>query len=167
MTDYKDLEKEVDAQADVIWDMASNVWKFAELGLQEEQSSAYESAVLEKNGFKISDRGIGGCDTSWIATWGSGSPVLGILVEFDALPGLGNEPVPTKTPRKDGVTNGHGCGHNLIGSGAIGAALALKAHMEKEKIAGTIKVFGCPAEEMIAGKNFMARAGASPGALSH
>jgi aminobenzoyl-glutamate utilization protein B len=163
MTDYAKIEKEVDAQAELIWDMAYNVWKFAELGLEEEQSSAYESAALEKNGFKISDRGIGGCDTSWIATWGTGSPVLGILVEFDALPDLGNEPVPTKTPRKDGVTNGHGCGHNLIGSGAIGAAIALKTHMENEKIAGTLKVFGCPAEEMIAGKNFMARAGAFKG----
>ena len=163
MTDYTKIGKEVDAQADVIWDMASNVWKFAELGFQEEQSSAYESAVLEKNGFKISDRGIGGIDTSWIATWGNGSPVLGILVEFDALPGLGNETVPTKTPRKDGVTSGHGCGHNLIGSGAIGAAIALKAHMEKENISGTIRVLGCPAEELLAGKNYMASAGAFEG----
>ncbi len=163
MTEYTKLEKEVNAQADVIWDMASNVWTFAELGFQEEQSSAYESEVLEKNGFTISDRGIGGIDTSWIATWGKGSPVLGILVEFDALPGLGNEPVPTKTPRKDGITNGHGCGHNLIGSGAIGAAIALKVHMEKEQIPGTIKVFGCPAEELLAGKNYMAAAGAFKG----
>ena len=94
--------------------MASSVWEFAELGFEEAKSSAYESEVLEKNGFKISDRGIGGIDTSWIATWGSGSPVLGILVEFDALPGLGNDTVPTKTPAKSGNTNGHGCGHNLI-----------------------------------------------------
>ena len=163
LNDYAKIETEVNTRADVIWDMALNVWKFAELGLQELQSSAYESAVLEKNGFKISDRGIGGIDTSWIATWGSGSPVLGILVEFDALPGLGNEPVPTKAPRKDGGTNGHGCGHNLIGSGAIGAALALKAHMEREKIPGTIRVFGCPAEELGIGKNYMASAGAFKG----
>jgi aminobenzoyl-glutamate utilization protein B len=163
VADYTKLEKEVDAQADVIWDMASKVWTFAELGFQEKQSSAYESAVLEKNGFRISDRGIGGIDTSWIATWGSGSPVLGILVEFDALPDLGNEPLPTKTPRKDGVTNGHGCGHNLIGSGTIGAAIALKTHLEKEQIPGTIKVFGCRAEELLAGKNYMAQAGAFEG----
>jgi len=163
MSDYKEIDREVDALGDVIWDMASNVWKFAELGFQEERSSAYESAVLEKGGFRISDRGIGGLDTSWIATWGSGAPVIGILVEFDALPGLGNEPVPKQTPRKDGVTNGHGCGHNLIGAGAVGAALALKARMEKEGIAGTIKVFGCPAEEYLAGKNYMAAAGAFEG----
>ncbi len=71
MTDYTALENEVDAQADVIWDMASHVWEFAELGYRELESSAYESEVLEKSGFKISDRGIGGCETSWIATWGS------------------------------------------------------------------------------------------------
>jgi len=163
MTDYTQIEAEVDAVAEVILDMASKVWTFAELGFQEIKSSALEAAVLEKHGFAISDRGIGGIDTSWIATWGSGSPVIGFLVEFDALPGLGNEPVPTKTPRKDGVTNGHGCGHNLIGSGAIGAALALKAHMEKTGIPGTIKVFGCPAEELLAGKNYMAQAGAFDG----
>jgi aminobenzoyl-glutamate utilization protein B len=163
MTDYTKLEKEVDTQAEVIWDVASNVWKFAELGYDEEKSSAYESAVLKKNGFKISDRGIGGIDTSWIATWGSGSPVLGILVEFDALPSLGNDTVPKQTPAKSGNTNGHGCGHNLIGATSIGAAIALKNHMEKEKISGTIKVFGCPAEEMLNGKNYMAAGGAFEG----
>ncbi len=119
------MEQEVNAIAEVIWDMASKVWTLAELGLEEEKSSAYESRVLEQHGFTIGDRGVGGIDTAWIATYGSRGPVLGILVEFDALPDLGNEPVPTKTPRKDGVTNGHGCGHNLIGSGAIGAALRM------------------------------------------
>ena len=69
-SDYTKIEKEVDTQADVIWDLASHIWEFAELGFEEEQSSAYASEVLEKNGFKISDRGIGGLDTSWIATWG-------------------------------------------------------------------------------------------------
>ena len=163
MTDYTKLDKEVDAQADMIWDVASNVWEFAELGYEEFKSSAYESEVLEKNGFKISDRGIGGLDTSWIATWGSGSPVLGILVEFDALPGLGNDTVPKQTPAKSGNTNGHGCGHNLIGATSIGAAIALKNYMDKEKIAGTIRVVGCPAEEMLNGKNYMASDGAFDG----
>ena len=163
MTDYSKIEKEVDAQVDAIWDLGFNVWEYAELGLQEEQSSAYASALLEKNGFKVSDRGIGGLDTSWISTWGSGSPVLGILVEFDALPGLGNDTVPKKAPAKNGNTNGHGCGHNLICSTSIGAAVALKNHMEKEKLSGTLKVFGCPAEEMLTGKNYMASAGAFKG----
>jgi aminobenzoyl-glutamate utilization protein B len=163
MTDYKKLEKEVDAQAELIWDVASNVWEFAELGYEEVQSSAYESEVLEKNGFKISDRGIGGLDTSWIATWGGGSPVLGLLVEFDALPGLGNDTAPKQTPAKSGNSNGHGCGHNLIGATSIGAAIALKNHMEKESISGTIRVIGCPAEEMLNGKNYMASDGAFDG----
>ena len=163
MTDYSKLEKIVDSNADVIWDMADKVWDWAELGFREKKSSAYEAAVLEKNGFKISDQGIGGIDTSWIATWGQGSPVLGILVEFDALPDLGNEKVPTKTPREDGTIPGHGCGHNLIGSGAIGAAISLKAHIENEGIPGRIKVFGSPGEELLAGKNYMAKAGAFDG----
>ncbi len=163
MPEINMIDTEVEALADVIWDMASNVWEFAELGYEELKSSAYESEVLEKYGFKISDRGIGGLDTSWIATWGSGSPVLGLLVEFDALPGLGNDTVPTQTPAKSGNTNGHGCGHNLIGSCSIGAAIALKNHMEKENISGTIRVVGCPAEEMLNGKNYMASAGAFAG----
>lgn len=74
MSGYEKIEQEVEDQADAIWDMASNVWEFAELGYDELKSSAYESAVLEENGFTISDRGIGGIDTSWIATCGSGSP---------------------------------------------------------------------------------------------
>jgi aminobenzoyl-glutamate utilization protein B len=163
MTDYTKIEAEVDVAADTIWDVASNVWKFAELGYREFKSSAYASATLEKNGFKISDRGIGGLDTSWIATWGEGSPTLGILVEFDALPGLGNDTVPRQSPAKSGIPDGHGCGHNLICSTSIGAAIALKNHMEKENIAGTLRVVGCPAEELLNGKNYMAAAGAFDG----
>ena len=163
MTNYSKIEKEVDAVSDMIWDVASNVWEFAELGYQEFKSSSHVSETLEKNGFIISDRGIGGLDTSWIASWGSGSPVLGILVEFDALPGLGNDTVPKHAPAKSGNTNGHGCGHNLIASTSVGAAIALKNHMEKEKISGTIRVVGCPAEEQLNGKNYMAANGAFKG----
>lgn len=160
MTDYTKLEKEVDAAADTIWDVASKVWEYAELSYKEVQSSPYVAGTLAKNGFSISDKGIGGLDTSWIATWGSGSPVLGILIEFDALPGLGNDTVPKHAPAKSGNPNGHGCGHNLIASTSLGAAIALKNHMGKEKIAGTIKVVGCPAEECLNGKNYMSAAGA-------
>jgi aminobenzoyl-glutamate utilization protein B len=131
--------------------------------MEEVQSSPYAAAALEKVGFKISDRGIGGLDTSWIATWGSGSPTIGILLEFDALPGLGNDTKPTKTPAPSGNTNGHGCGHNLICSTSVGAAIAVKNHMEKENIPGNIKVLGCPAEEKMTGKNYMAQAGAFKG----
>ena len=163
MTDYTKLDEIVENNKDIIIDMADKVWNTPELGYHEVESSSYEGTVLAKNGFNMSDRGIGGLDTSWIATWGSGSPVIGILVEFDALPSLGQEAVATQTPRKDGNTNGHGCGHNLIGSGAIGAAISLKAYMEAEGIPGTLKVFGCPAEELLIGKNYMAKAGAFEG----
>jgi aminobenzoyl-glutamate utilization protein B len=163
MTDYTKLEQEVDAVADTIWDVASNVWEFAELGYKEFKSSAYVSEALEKYGFTLSDQGAGGLGTSWVATWGTGSPVLGILVEFDALPGLGNDTVPQQAPAKSGNPNGHGCGHNLIASTSMGAAIALKNHMEKEDITGTLRVFGCPAEELLNGKNYMAAAGVFDG----
>jgi aminobenzoyl-glutamate utilization protein B len=163
MTDYAKIEAEVDAVADVIWDVGLHVWEFAEVGMEEVKSSAIAQEALETSGFKISDRGIGGLDTSWIATWGTGSPTIGILVEYDALPGLGNDTKPTQTPAPSGNTNGHGCGHNLICSTSIGAALALRSHMEKEKLPGTLKVFGCPAEEKCTGKNYMAQAGAFKG----
>ena len=163
MTNYSKLEEIVENNKDIIVDMADKVWNTPELGCREVKSSSYEGTVLAKNGFNMSDRGIGGLDTSWIATWGSGSPVLGILVEFDALPNLGQEPVPTQTPRKDGNTNGHGCGHNLIGARATEPTISLKAHMEAEGIPGTLKVFGCPAEELLTGKNYMAQAGAFEG----
>ncbi|MBY6016188.1 amidohydrolase [Ferrimonas balearica] len=163
MSDYKMIENEVDQLEGLIWDMASDVWSFAELSYEEFESSALESSALQKHGFEIEQRAIGGLDTSWIATWGNGAPVVGFLVEFDALPGLGNDTVPSKTPAQNGNTNGHGCGHNLIGSSSIGAAIALKRHMEKNGIPGTIKVFGCPAEEALNGKNYMAAAGVFDG----
>ena len=94
MTDYTKLEQIVKSNSDVILDMADKVWDWAELGFKGQKSSAYEAAVLEKKGFRISDRGIGGLDTSWIATWGTGSPVVGIMLEFDAMPDLGNDIVP-------------------------------------------------------------------------
>jgi aminobenzoyl-glutamate utilization protein B len=153
----------IDDLADEIWDVARDVWTFAELGFQEQRSSARLVRSLEDHGFTIGSHGIGGIDTSWIATYGSGGPVLGLLTEFDALPDLGNEPVPSHTPREDGTTNGHGCGHNLIGAGALGAALALKAWIDAEGKTGTLKVFGCPAEEVMAGKNYMAQHGAFVG----
>jgi aminobenzoyl-glutamate utilization protein B len=154
------LINEVNSLESDVWDLAHKIWELSELSLEEQESSALEAQYLAKNGFVLSDHGIGGLDFAWIATWGSGKPVIGITVEFDALPGLGNEISSMKMPRKDGNLNGHGCGHNLIGNGAICAAVALKNHLEKNNINATLKVFGCPAEELITGKNFMARAGA-------
>ncbi len=155
-----DLLNEVNSLENQVWDLAYRMWELSELSLEEEQSSKLTANYLADNDFIISDHGIGGLDYAWVATWGSGKPVLGITVEFDALPGLGNEIITNKMPRKDGNPNGHGCGHNLIGAGAICAAVALKRYLQKNNINATIKVFGCPAEEVLTGKNYMARAGA-------
>lgn len=159
----KNLINEVNLLETEIWELASKVWELSEISLEEKESSALNAKFLEDSGFVISDHGIGGIDYAWVATWGSGNPVIGITVEFDALPGLGNEKTSEKMPRKDGNPNGHGCGHNLIGAGAVCAAVALKRHLEKNAINATIKVFGCPAEEVLTGKNYMARAGAFDG----
>lgn len=135
--------------------LAFDIWNYNELSLDEVKSSQALSDFLALNGFTISDSGIGGIDTSWIASWGTGGPVIGFTAEYDALPNLGNENVSHKCSRKDGNTNGHACGHNLIGAG-----VALKNHLEKHSLNGTIKIFGCPAEELLTGKNYMAKAGA-------
>ncbi|WP_047042139.1 amidohydrolase [Vibrio mexicanus] len=163
MTDYTKLDNEVTNIADELWAVSSKVWELAELSYQEIESSALESALLEKHGFTIEQRNIAGLETSWIATWGSGKPVVGYMVEFDALPSLGNAIAPEQTPAESGNTNGHGCGHSTIGPSSIGGAIALKHHMEKEGISGTIKVFGCPAEEALNGKNYMVAAGVFDG----
>lgn len=157
---YSDLLQEVAQIENEIWDLALNIWNYNELSLDEVQSSQTLAKFLARNEFVLSDAGIGGIDTSWIASWGSGNPVIGITAEYDALPNLGNDSVACKCARKDGNTNGHGCGHNLIGAGAVGAGVALKRYMEKHSLIGTIKIFGCPAEELLTGKNYMAKAGA-------
>jgi aminobenzoyl-glutamate utilization protein B len=155
-TQWPEIDK---ALTESITQHADKVWAFSESGFEELRSSSLLVDWITSEGFTIVDDKAAGLDTAWVASFGSGSPVIGILVEYDALPGLGNEAVCSKTLRKDGTTNGHGCGHNLIGTGAIGAAIALKRRMEKENVAGTLKVFGCPAEELLAGKSYMANKG--------
>jgi len=135
------------------------VWELSELSLLEVESSAYLKEVLKKNGFSITSEGTANVPTAFVAEFGSGKPVLGIMLEYDALPGLGNEAVPHKEARKDGVTSGHGCGHNLIGAGALGAAVAIKDLMQEKGIAGTLRVYGAAAEETEGAKVYMARAG--------
>lgn len=129
------------------------------LSLEEEKSSALLIDILKEHGFSIDSVGTSNIPTAFTASYGSGSPVVGVMTEYDALPGLGNEPVAEKTPRKDGCASGHGCGHNLIGAGGLGAAMALKDWMEKNKIQGTLRVFGAAAEESEGAKIYMARDG--------
>ncbi len=133
------------------------IWEHPELGYREEKSSALLQRELENAGFRV-QAAVGGMPTAFVATFGKGEPVIGIMGEFDALPGLSQAAVPDRSPLvKEGP--GHGCGHNLLGSGAALAAVAMKEYMEKNNVPGTLRYYGTPAEEGGAGKVFMIRAG--------
>jgi aminobenzoyl-glutamate utilization protein B len=148
-----------EAVAPKIIEAADQLWRFSEIGLHEHQSSAYLKALLTQHGFTITAPTVGALPTAFIAEYGVGAPIIGILCEYDALPGLGNAAVPRPEPRADGLTTGQGCGHNLIGSGAVGAALAVRAWLEASQTPGTVRLYGCPAEENWYGKVLMAREG--------
>ncbi len=139
--------------------LAGELWQLAELSLQEVKSARLIMDMLREEGFTITSQGTARVPTAFIAEWGSARPILGMLVEYDALPGLGNEAVPHRESRKDHVTSGHGCGHNLLGSAAIGASIALKRLMAESHIPGTLRVYGCAAEETEGAKVYMAREG--------
>jgi len=147
----------LNANKDKLIALAKDIWEHPELGLRETRSSRLFADELEKAEFLV-DRGIDQMPTAFVASWGEGKPVIGILGEYDALPGLSQRVSAAKEPVEEGAP-GHGCGHNLLGVGSLGAALAAKEAMEKDGIKGTIRYYGCPAEETMVGKIFMARAG--------
>ncbi|UCH70129.1 MAG: amidohydrolase [Candidatus Bathyarchaeota archaeon] len=138
-------------------EISDKVWEFAELGLVEFKSSTLLADELEKHGFRV-ERGIAGMPTAFVASWGEGKPVIGIMGEYDALPGLSQKKVPRREPLEP-EKPGHGCGHNIHGTSGMAATIAVKKAMEKHKTKGTIKFFGCPAEENFDGKVFMVRDG--------
>ena len=134
------------------------IWNFAELGMQEFKSSAILIKTLEEEGFHV-DKGVAGMPTCFVATWGSGKPVIGILGEFDALPGLSQKGLsPVQIPVVEGAP-GHGCGHNMMGTAGIAAAIAVKRSLEVNNLPGTIKFFGSPAEEILISRPYMVREG--------
>jgi aminobenzoyl-glutamate utilization protein B len=134
------------------------IWNFAELGMQEFKSSAILIKTLEEEGFAV-EKGVAGMPTCFVATWGSGKPVIGILGEFDALPGLSQIGMsPVQMPLVDGAP-GHGCGHNMMGTAGIAAAIAVKRSLEQNNLQGTIKFFGSPAEEVVISRPYMVREG--------
>lgn len=134
------------------------IWGYAELGMQEFKSSALLIKTLEEEGFKV-EKGVAGIPTCFVASWGDGKPVIGILGEFDALPGLSQKALsPLQIPLVEGAP-GHGCGHNMMGTAGIAAAIAVKKSMEKSNIRGTIKFFGSPAEETVISRPYMVKAG--------
>ena len=149
-------------------EIADTIWKYAEVGLQEFESSALLADELEQAGFAV-ERGVAGMPTAFVAEYGTGKPVLGIMGEYDALPGLSQRAVPRREPETEGAP-GHGCGHNIHGTSGMAAAIAASKAMARHKIPGTVKFFGCPAEETLVGKVFMVRDGVFDGVqavLSH
>ncbi|MEP7323699.1 MAG: M20 family metallopeptidase [Saprospiraceae bacterium] len=137
--------------------IAFKIWNFAEVGYKEVQSSALLQKTLVENGFEVT-AGVANIPTAFVATYGSGKPVIGILGEYDALPGLAQEAIPIKKTI-DGQSAGHGCGHHLFGTASVAAGIEIKKLIEAKKLSGTIKVYGCPAEEGGSGKVYMVRAG--------
>lgn len=137
--------------------LQKSIWNNPELGFLETKSSGLLQQQLKDNGFSV-ESGVAGMPTAFVASYGNGSPVIGILAEFDALPGLSQDTVPYRKPLvEDG--NGHGCGHNVFGVGSVAGGIAIKHWLEETGHAGTIKVFGTPAEEGGGGKVYMVRDG--------
>jgi len=147
----------VDRHGQEIIDLSDRIWELAETALMEYQSAKILAAYAAENGFTV-ERGVAGMPTAFVASYGSGKPVIGIIGEFDALPGLSQKALPT---REAIVENGagHGCGHNMFGAASLGAAVAVKELMEDGKQSGTLRFYGTPAEENYGGKIYMAREG--------
>jgi len=157
----KQILAKMDGRAAYYGDMSRKIWEFAEVGYKEVKSSAVLRDELRKNGFTIQEN-VGKIPTAFIATWGSGKPVVAIMGEFDALPGLSQDSSPERKAIQSGAP-GHGCGHNLFGTASAFAAIAAKEYLEAAKVSGTIRFYGTPAEEGGGGKVYMARAGAFQG----
>ncbi len=129
------------------------LWELAEIGLQEQKSSRLLIDQLREAGFRV-DAGVAKMPTAFVASYGSGKPIIGILAEYDALPGMSQQVAPERVAVREGAA-GHACGHSGLGSGALGAALAVRAALEKHHLPGTIRLYGTPAEETVIGKVYM------------
>ncbi len=152
------IQKTIDEHKDELIGLASNIWENPEMGWHETKAVNWTAEVLKNNGFDV-EIGAYSMPTAIRATWGSGHPVVGFTGEYDCLPGLSQDHVSYRKPIvENGI--GHGCGHNLLGTGVVGAVIGLKAAMEESKLPGTIIFYGTPAEEQMTGKGFMARNGA-------
>jgi aminobenzoyl-glutamate utilization protein B len=152
--DRDGVVQSVNRRSDATWQIARRIWELAEPGYQETESAALLVETLEQFDFRV-DVGVAGIPTAFSATFGSGKPVVGILGEYDALPGLSQDAVSSRQAREN-QTYGHGCGHHLFGAASASAAIAIAEQIK----AGTIRFYGCPAEEGGSGKVFMAQAGA-------
>lgn len=156
-SDKETLLQHMDSRATHYGDVSHRIWEFAEVGYKEQKSSELLKAELREAGFTVQEN-VAGIPTAFTASWGQGKPVIAVLGEYDALPGLSQEPVPDRKPRVEGAP-GHGCGHNLLGTASLFAAVSIKDWLAEKKISGTIRFYGTPAEEGGGGKLYMARAG--------
>ena len=138
-------------------EISDNIWEAAEPALLEFKSSNYLSDYAKENGFTVK-KGVAGIQTAFVAEYGSGKPIIGIMGEFDANLGISQKKQPIKDPLEKGAP-GHGCGHNLFGTASLGAAIAIKEMIESGEISGTVRFYGTPAEETIFGKVWMVREG--------
>jgi aminobenzoyl-glutamate utilization protein B len=150
--------KWLDDNQDQFIEMADEIWSTPELAFKEFKSSRTQADSLENEEFTIT-WDVGGLNTAFVAEWGQGKPVLGFIGEYDALPGLSQKVQPIKEPLEVDAP-GHGCGHNLLGTGAVASAVAVKKWLETNGLTGTVRYYGCPAEEKGSGKVYMARDGA-------
>ena len=141
----KQLVNSIDMKTSDLTSLSDKIWEAAEVAFREDKSAEYLIEYAEANGL-IVEQGIAGMPTAFTATYGEGKPVIGIIGEFDALPGLSQDTVPHRHELIEGGA-GHGCGHNLFGTASLGAAIAIKELIEKGLLKGTIKFFGTPAEE--------------------
>ncbi len=152
----------MDASAPRYGELSRQLWEFAEVGYKEERSARLLINDFKANGFRVQEQA-GGIPTAFTATWGQGRPVIAILGEFDALPGMSQEPGPRRKAVRANAA-GHACGHTLLAAGAAMAAVAVRDHLMEKRLAGTIRFHGTPAEEGGAGKVYLIRAGAFEGA---
>ena len=154
---HTEVIRVVDENAPSFRDTSRQIWQFAESGFHEDKSSRLLQQQLKNAGFQVT-AGVADMPTAFVASYGSGKPVIGILGEFDALPGLSQDAAPE---RRILLANapGHACGHNLLGAGGALAAISIKQYLEKNKIPGTVRFYGAPAEEGGSGKVYLVRAG--------
>lgn len=152
------LIESVNQRDEECWQMAMKIWGWAEPGYQETKSSQLLADYLQSHGFKV-ERGVASIPTAFTATFGSGDPVIGILGEYDALPGLAQTAEPERELRDGTNGYGHGCGHHLFGVASASASVAIAQQIKQGKLKGTVRFYGCPAEEGGSAKVFMVQAG--------
>jgi aminobenzoyl-glutamate utilization protein B len=158
----EEIVRQVDVKRDAFVALADEIWRLAEIRFNERKSAAAHVAALEEEGFRVT-RNLAGMDTAFVAESGTGGPVIGFLGEYDGLAGLSQDAGAAEPRTSTPGAVGHGCGHNLLGAGAALAAVALRNHLMAAGVKGTVRFYGCPAEEGGSGKTFMARAGAFDG----